>query len=106
MQTDKPGNAEDQQIQTKCQFDKTVKVLMLISDERGRQERLKAIGKFKHTMADPIEDDRKLKVLVEEVGEVARAMCDKESKGHLREELIQVAAVCCAWAESLRRRQK
>jgi len=40
---------------------------------------------------------------VEEVGEVARAIYDKDDISHLYEEIIQVAAVYVAWAESIRR---
>jgi NTP pyrophosphatase (non-canonical NTP hydrolase) len=43
----------------------------------------------------------KLAVLMEEVGEVARALIEKEPVDDLRAELIQVAAVAHAWAESL-----
>lgn len=45
----------------------------------------------------------KLVVLVEEVGEVARAIYDGESDEHLMEELVQCAAVCVAWIETLKR---
>ena len=38
---------------------------------------------------------------VEEVGEVARAIYDKDDISHLYEEIIQVAAVYVAWAESI-----
>ncbi len=44
---------------------------------------------------------RWLPVLVEEVGEVARALNDNESLGNLRKELIQCAAMCVAWVEAL-----
>ena len=37
-------------------------------------------------------------VLIEEVGEVARAVLEKD-QGALQAELIQVAAVCCKWLE-------
>lgn len=40
-------------------------------------------------------------VLVEEVGEVARAILEREDKKHLAEELVQVAAVAVAWVEDL-----
>jgi NTP pyrophosphatase (non-canonical NTP hydrolase) len=40
---------------------------------------------------------------VEEVGEVARAIYDKDDISHLYEEIIQVAAVYVAWAEGIRR---
>jgi NTP pyrophosphatase (non-canonical NTP hydrolase) len=70
-----------------------------IRAERERQERLKAQGKFAHTAADvDLPCQMKLKILVEEVGEVARALCDGTN---LREELVQVAAVALAWAEAL-----
>lgn len=52
-----------------------------------------------------------LSVLVEEVGEVAKAMCDHRHKGRvqdedayaeeLRAELVQVAAMACAWIEAI-----
>lgn len=43
----------------------------------------------------------KLAVLIEEVGEVGRAIYEKEERARLREELVQVAAVAVAWAETL-----
>jgi NTP pyrophosphatase (non-canonical NTP hydrolase) len=70
-----------------------------VCDERQRQEQLKKEGKFLYTCADAeMTDGERLAVLVEEVGEVARAMND--GKG-LREELIQVAAVAVAWVEAI-----
>jgi hypothetical protein len=54
-------------------------------------------------MANP---DR-LAVLAEEFGEVAKEVCnlmagaDPRVKALLREELVQVAAVCVAWIEGL-----
>lgn len=70
-----------------------------IKDERWRQECKVRTGKIPWDCADPqIDEDRKLAVLGEEFGEVARALI--EGKG-LRAELIQVAAVATAWAESL-----
>lgn len=76
-------------------------VLCDIGDERDRQEGLKAAGKFSHTCADTeLTDDRKLVILVEEVGEVARAIQSGDWV-NLRDELVQVAAVACAWAEAL-----
>ena len=96
--------------------------------ERARQERLREAGKFLWTCADPkIDDARKLAVLAEEFGEAAREVTDamiasdksrtREDRAwdeaeaakiavhraKLREELIQVAAVAVAWAESLPR---
>ena len=49
-------------------------------------------------------DERWLVILIEEVGEVARAMYD-EDEGHVYEEIIQCAAVCMAWAEAMQRRR-
>ena len=43
----------------------------------------------------------RLAVLLEEVGEVARAILERESPERLRAELVQVAAVAVAIAESL-----
>lgn len=79
-----------------------------ILEERQRQETLKARGKFQYTCADQeMSDSDRLAVLVEEIGEVARAVLEEQKlahenqvKGGLREELIQVAAVCMAWIES------
>ena len=42
-----------------------------------------------------------LPMLVEEVGEVARAICDREPAARVREELIQVAAMALAWADAV-----
>lgn len=44
----------------------------------------------------------KVAVLTEEVGEVAKAMLERDNEA-LRTELVQVAAVCVAWLESLER---
>lgn len=75
-------------------------VLCDIGDERERQEELKAAGRFPHTCADDVPDSDKLVILVEEVGEVARAIQSRD-RANLREELVQVAAVACAWVEAL-----
>jgi hypothetical protein len=45
--------------------------------------------------------DRRLRVLVEEVGEVAMALNDRDPIHHLLDEVVQVAAVATAWAEGL-----
>jgi len=56
------------------------------------------------------DDPAWLPVLVEEVGEVARALCDfrhaakadkSELRAHLQEELIQVAAMAAAWIDAI-----
>lgn len=46
-----------------------------------------------------------LAVLVEEVGEVARALNDQEGDSRLEEELLDVAQVVVAWLESLARQR-
>jgi len=43
----------------------------------------------------------RLAILTEEVGEVARAICDEQGDAHLLEELVQVGAVALRWAEDL-----
>lgn len=48
-----------------------------------------------------------LPVLTEEVGEVARVLCEDElgnepdTAARLREELVQVAAMACAWIDAI-----
>jgi NTP pyrophosphatase (non-canonical NTP hydrolase) len=82
-------------------------ILTCVIAERDRQEHLLISGKFKWTCADPtVGNLEKLAVLAEEFGEVARVVCeescnDKSDIEHLKEELIQVAAVCVAWVEGL-----
>jgi NTP pyrophosphatase (non-canonical NTP hydrolase) len=49
-------------------------------------------------------NERWLVILIEEVGEVARAMYD-DDEGHTYEEIIQCAAVCMAWAEAMQKRK-
>ncbi len=67
--------------------------------ERLRQQMLVELGRIPFHCAMPdISGEAKLAVLVEEVGEVARALNDRTE---LVEELIQVAAVALAWIESL-----
>lgn len=74
--------------------------------ERVRQDQLKAAGRFELTCADAeLPASEKLAILVEEVGEVARAVLERadlvadKHGSSLRDELIQVAAVALAWAE-------
>jgi len=43
-------------------------------------------------------------ILTEEIGELAKEIIEGKSVPHLREELIQVAAVSLAWLECLNRR--
>ena len=42
-----------------------------------------------------------LTILVEEVGEVSRALLEDSGPSLLRHELVQVAAVCRAWVEHI-----
>ena len=86
----------------------TEHVLNDVSRERLRQETLKAEGRFRRTCADrQMDDGDKLACLAEEFGEVAKAMLHNrmlvsDGGGDLRTELIHVAAVAVAWAESIR----
>lgn len=108
------------------------KVLNEVLGERIRQVELKTEGKFPWTCDDVrVPDIKKLAVLAEEFGEVAREVNENmtamdtrapfvdvytatslvehqvyldgiaERKVKMRAELIQVAAVCVAWAETL-----
>ncbi len=78
----------------------TYNILKLIQLERERQEKLKQTGKFQFTCADQVLDCEKLPILLEEVGEVAKAMNENDTLG-IVQELIQVAAVSVAWLEYL-----
>ena len=76
-----------------------------IHNERERQHKLFLDGRFSFTCASPVADPvRKLRVLAEEVGEVANAIdefeCGRLKPSHLKKELIQVAAVAVGWLES------
>ena len=92
-----------------------MEVLRDIVNERNRQEELKAKGKFPATCADnTITDETKCAVLTEENGEVARVLCERACNplspegddDHLYTELIQVAAVACAWCEALQYKRR
>jgi hypothetical protein len=89
-------------------------VFTLIHAERERQEKSFRTGKFLFTCASPTADPkRKLRILTEELGEVAKAidqlevaesrnsLAIKSWRAELKLELIQVAAVAVAWLESL-----
>jgi NTP pyrophosphatase (non-canonical NTP hydrolase) len=78
-----------------------------VSRERVSQDHAKATGRFLYTCADSeLSDVQRLAVLAEEFGEVSREVAE-EVAGHykdlekLRKELIQTAAVCVAWVESI-----
>lgn len=65
--------------------------------EVSRQELLKQQGKFLETPQDTMNRgaiETFLSILVEEVGEVSRAINDDESLVNLKKEIIQVMAVC------------
>lgn len=73
-----------------------------VHEERLRQDELVRTEKISWGCCDPTAPEGiKLAVLTEEVGEVARAILENDDPTHLREELIQVAAVAVAWAESI-----
>lgn len=83
-------------------------VFSAVIAERERQEGFLREGRFNFTCASRIADPkRKLRVVLEEVGEVAKE-CDQLEQTpksrkvwpFLREELIHVAAVAVAWLES------
>jgi hypothetical protein len=95
-----------------CSYEINKSVLERIWFERLNQRDLLKAGKIPFDCASPIVDaNRKLRVLVEEVGEVAEALDllepavvaveIKKRKAHLRDELTQVAAVAIAWLESM-----
>ena len=71
-------------------------VMAMINAERNRQDEKWGRTTDGWDASHPV----KLTVLVEEVGEVGRAIleCDIQN---LQEELVQTAAVCVAWLESL-----
>lgn len=76
-----------------------------ILEERTRQNELKKVAMILPACADPIDEAVKLAALTEEVGEVARAVMARGGwsgeEDNLREELVQVAAICVAWLETL-----
>lgn len=78
-------------------------IWVAVVEERGRQRALwagtHAWGEgdcSSHLVADQV----KAVVLAEECGEVARAVLDQKPD-QLRTELVQVAAICVAWLESM-----
>jgi NTP pyrophosphatase (non-canonical NTP hydrolase) len=71
-------------------------ILFAIYQERERQEALHP----GQTCAYPIQSVTKTTILMEEVGEVARAVLENDNT-QLRKELVEVAAVAVAWLESL-----
>jgi glycerol dehydrogenase-like iron-containing ADH family enzyme len=83
-------------------------VLEAIRRERFRQEDLKSKGKFAYSCADGgMSNAERLTVLAEELGEVSHEVNEGIGTGRvidmkkLRKELIEVAAVACAWIEAI-----
>lgn len=87
-------------------------IFIAFSDERRRQEVLKAQGRFKYTPADPeLSHTDRFAILGEEFGEIGGAVVqgsglssDRTDQGDveaLRKELIQLGAVVTAWLEAL-----
>ena len=81
-------------------------VLTSVELERQRQDILIEAGAIPYDLTDVTVDDlNKLSVLMEEVGEVARELNEIAPEiNHLSalyNELVQVAAVATAWAESI-----
>ena len=97
------------------------RIMELLWLERLRQISLNEGDQFKtrHDVAAPESDpDRNLRILVEEVGEIARGMdrlkitgqagspveffkLHRKRRTELRDEIVQAAAVCVAWLESI-----
>ena len=86
-----------------------LEVFEWIARERLRQRELQAQGRFKHTCdSREISGFQKLAILMEELGEVARQVCEMhhksdflmQSQALLKSELVQVAAVVVAWLET------
>ena len=47
------------------------------------------------------DDESWLRVVTEELGEVARALNDREMAGRVREELVQLGAMTTAWIDAI-----
>lgn len=95
---------------------KLQRIFRRILDERARQDDLKAAGKFLYTCADKELSHADCGIVLgEEYGEVCRAVLNVKGLAfdsapvgkspakiaHLQQELVQVAAVACAWLESM-----
>ena len=87
-------------------------VFAQIAAERRRQKELLRDGRILFNLDSPVVDnDRKLRIVVEEIGEIANAIDRLESlkrgtasyaagRAHLEEEVVQAAACLCAWLET------
>lgn len=71
-----------------------------IAVERARQGNLYRSGDIPFTCAMDVPESEKVTAMLEELGEVARAVND-EDHANLYVELIQVAAQAVAWCEFL-----
>jgi len=96
-----------------CNSPLIVNVFERIAKERHRQNTLVAEGKLPWNCCTlSVDPNRKLRVLVEEVGEVAEAIDRLEAgdcwlnRTHLQDELVHVAAVAVAWLEALELQSK
>lgn len=83
---------------------RTLGIYEMIQAERARQDALFGeVNKMNST-------EKWVTILLEEVGEVAKAVLDKRfndyQEGNYREELVQVAAVAVAMIESFDRAQQ
>lgn len=65
-----------------------------ILDERQRQDERWGTPQFRPNAPWGL-------ILMEEVGEVSRAILERKPMGELRKELVQVAAVAVAWLEAI-----
>lgn len=90
---------------TRLQADSTLRLYGEVHDERIRAHAKHDVngGSMERK---PWDDPIWLAVLTEEVGEVARVLCEQSLgsfvgdaivRDRLREELVQVAAMACAW---------
>lgn len=86
-------------------FINRAEIFKLIEKERDRQDLLHPLRTIRKSDNNDVNAVAKylflnemLSVLVEEVGEVGKAM---QGDGILIDEIIQVAAVCCRWLENI-----
>ena len=81
-------------------------IFRLIDEERDRQDKLHPLPKLKkddsaesEALYNIIYCNEFLAILVEELGEVARAL---QGEGDLKEELVHTASVCVRWLEQIK----
>ena len=75
-----------------------VEFLSKVADERAAQDRKWGTGRMPH-----MSDEKLLRILVEEVGECAKAIEDGEG---LDDEIVQVGACAALWWECRREQGK